>query len=141
MKTLRKLTYQLVESEERGHLIRKLLDKGVGFREEEEFLKKERSKVKGGRVFDEKKLTIKLAMGEKMKDNYKLLDKLRRQKAKLTKRVVSMVGQESTVWRTFLASVKRGSYAIRGEARVKMRNKLRFLVNKYGRKEDSQVRK
>ena len=75
MKTLRKLTYQLVESEERGHLIRKLLDKGVGFREEEEFLKKERSKVKGGRVFDEKKLTIKLAMGEKMKDNYKLLDK------------------------------------------------------------------
>ena len=42
MKTLRKLSYQLVEAEERGHLIKNLLAHGVGFREEEEFLRKER---------------------------------------------------------------------------------------------------
>ena len=67
MKTLRKLSYQLVEAEERGHLIRKLLANGVGFREEEEFLRKEREKLKGGKLFDERKLFVKLAMGEKLR--------------------------------------------------------------------------
>ena len=37
MKTLRKLTYQLVEAEERGVHIRNLLANGVHLREEEEF--------------------------------------------------------------------------------------------------------
>ena len=139
MKTLRKISYQLVESEERGHLIRKLLAKGVGFREEEEFLKKERGKTKGGRQFDDKKMTVKLAMGEKLKDNYKFEDKLRRQKSKLTKRIVGMVGQESVVWKAFNSSVKRGSYTIRGQARVKMRNKFKFLTKKYGGTESKEL--
>ena len=133
-KTLRKLTYQLIEAEERGHLIRDLLANGVGFREEEEFLRKERAKLKGGKTFDDRKLTVKLAMGEKQKDNYKLIDKLRRQKSKLTKKLVGILGQDSIVWRTLLASIKRGGYVIRGHARKKFRKKKRFLVTKYGQK-------
>ena len=46
IKTLRKLSIQLVEAEERGRHIRNLLANGVGFREEEEFLRKERTNVR-----------------------------------------------------------------------------------------------
>ena len=141
MKTLRKLYYQLVEAEERGHLIRKLLANGIGFREEEEFMRKEREKLKGGKLFDERKLTVKLAMGEKLKDNYKHENKLRRQKSKLTRRIVCEVGQDSKVWRTYLSSVKRGAYVVRGQARTKIRNKQGFLIKKYGQKNTEKVAK
>ena len=69
-RTLRNLTYQLVEAEERGFHLRNLLKLGVGLRDEEEFLRKERSKLKGGRVFDMKKETVMLAMREKLRDNF-----------------------------------------------------------------------
>ena len=38
IRNFRKLTYQLVATEERSVNIRNLIQKGVGFREEEEFL-------------------------------------------------------------------------------------------------------
>ena len=83
-KTLKKITYQLVESEERSKHIKNLLSRNIGFREEEEFYSKEQRKLKGGRGFDKKKVTVKLAMKEKLQDNYKFEGKLRRHKNKLT---------------------------------------------------------
>ena len=55
IKNLRKVTHQLVEAEERSIHIRNLISQNVGFREEEEFRKKEAGKLKGGRGFDVKK--------------------------------------------------------------------------------------
>ena len=52
---------------------------------------------------------------------------MKRQKSKLTRRIKSRVGQDYVVWRTFLASVKRGSYVIRGQVRRKFENKRKFL--------------
>ena len=49
LRNLRKTTIQLVESEERGRLIRNLLTNKVGFREEEEFYRKEKAKLKRAR--------------------------------------------------------------------------------------------
>ena len=105
IKTHRKVTYQLVEAEERSCLIRNLLAKGVGFREEEEFLKKERDKFKGGGIFDKKKETVKLAMGEKLNDNYKLIRKLGRQKTKLEKTIGKAVGRDSDTMKEILRKV------------------------------------
>ena len=55
IKNLKKLTYQLVEAEERGILIKNLISQNVGFREEEEFRRKEEKKFKGGKGFDGRK--------------------------------------------------------------------------------------
>ena len=67
---LRKISIRLVEAEERSQHIRKLVSKGLGFKEEEEFMNREKSKLKGGKVFDEKRKIIKLAMDEKWSDNF-----------------------------------------------------------------------
>ena len=83
LRNLRKTTIQLVQTEERGRLIRNLLTHKVGFREEEEFYSKEKAKLKGGKIFDVKKGTVLLAMREKLNDNYKLEFKLGKLKHKL----------------------------------------------------------
>ena len=95
IRNLRKCTYQLVEAEERGVLIRNLISKDIGFREEEEFRIKEDKKSKGGRNFDKEKLTIKLAMREKLKDNFKFEGSLRRQRTKLVRKIEDILGQKS----------------------------------------------
>ena len=61
----KKVTYPLVEAEEYSVHLRNLISRGVGFREEEDFLEKERRKTKGGRGIVKKKETVILAMREK----------------------------------------------------------------------------
>ena len=87
---LKSLTYSWLE---RGGHNRNLLNQGVGFREEEEFLKKERGKLKGGRAFDVKKETVRLAMKEKLKDDYKYLRHLRRLRTRIIRRMEATLGQ------------------------------------------------
>ena len=42
----------------------------MGFRKEEELQEKEQKKLKGGGKFDKEKKMVKVAMGEKVKDNF-----------------------------------------------------------------------
>ena len=131
IRNLRKVTYQLVEAEERSTHIRNLISHSVGLREEEEFRRKEERKLKGGKGFDRKKETIKLAMKEKQRDNFKLLGKLR-----LRNRVIRTIedkfGRNSQGMRRVIDEVKRGAKVTRNRAKVKFRNKEKFLVKKYG---------
>ena len=129
---LRKITYQVVEAEERGVLIRNLLSKGVGFREEEEFWKKEKLKLKGGKEFDKKKGIVNLAMKEKLQDNYKHLVKLKKLRTKLAGRIENKVGM--TTMRKIRSDIKNGTKVIRHRTKEKYKNKEKFLVRKYGRK-------
>ena len=136
LRKLRKTTYQIVETEERGYHLRSLLSKKIGFREEEEFLKKEREKLKGGgKGFDVKKLTIKVAMGEKLKDNYKFEGKLRKQKSKILGRIATEMGEKSMKYKKILKDLRKSTKVIRKRAREKFKKKEKFLEGKYGKKE------
>ena len=72
IRTLRKVTIKLVETEERSHLLRSLVAKRIGFKEVEEFVGREKSKLKGGKSFDDSRRLVKMAMGEKKSFNKKL---------------------------------------------------------------------
>ena len=132
IKNLKKVTYQLVEAEERGILIRNLISQNVGFREEEEFRIKEGRKFKGGREFDSKKATIKLAMKEKQRDNIKIEGKLRRLRTKAIKKIEDNVGRNTQRLRRILEGVRTGTRVVRKRIKQKFKNKERFLVKKYG---------
>ena len=54
-RVLEKLTIKLTRIEERSTHLRKLIKKGLGFREEEEFLAKEKRKMKGKNFNNKKK--------------------------------------------------------------------------------------
>ena len=60
IRTLKKVTIRLAETEEMSKVLRSLVAKRIGFKEEEDFLAKEKSKLKGGRSFDDKRRLIKL---------------------------------------------------------------------------------
>ena len=104
----------------------------MGFREEEEFRKKEAGKLKGGRGFDVKKETILLAMKEKQRDCFKHLGKLRILRTKATKKIEGKLGRNTQEMRRVMAEVRAGATVIRSKAKVKFKNKEVFLVKKYG---------
>ena len=67
IRTLKKVTIRLAETEEMSKVLRSLVAKRIGFKEEEDFLAKEKSKLKGSKSFDDERRLIKLTMGEKLK--------------------------------------------------------------------------
>ena len=109
----------------------------MGFREEEEFRKKEAGKLKGGRGFDVKKETILLAMKEKQRDCFKHLGKLRILRTKATKKIEGKLGRNTQEMRRVMAEIRAGATVIRSKAKVKFKNKEVFLVKKYGVKKNT----
>ena len=134
IRNLRRVTYQLVEAEERSKHIRNLISNNVGFREEEEFWLKEQEKLKGGKSFDKKKSTVTLAMKEKMRDNFKLEGNLRRLRTKFTRVIEDLVGKKTKKMRNIRTSVRNGARVMRKRARDKFKKKEEFLVKKYSQK-------
>ena len=129
---LRKISIRLVEAEERSQHIRKLVSKGLGFKEEEEFMNREKSKLKGGKVFDEKRKIIKLAMDEKWSDNFKLIYKLKKQRNRLRTRICGAYETKSRVLEGILKKIGNQAKLARQEARTRLKKKEQFLTKKYG---------
>ena len=71
MRKFRNVATKLVESEERDRMLKSLLSKGIGLREEEEFMKNEESKLRGGKTITMKKEIIQSLMKNKIRDNIK----------------------------------------------------------------------
>ena len=140
LRKLRRTTYQVIETEERGYHLRRLLSKKIGFREEEEFLKRERGKLKGGgKNFDVQKVTIKVAMGEKLKDNYKFEGKLKKQKSKIMGKIADEMGEKSMKYKKTIQDLNRCAKIVRKRAREKFTKKEKFLEGKYGKREKSGI--
>ena len=136
IRNLRRVSYQLVEAEERNTLIRNLISHQVGFREEEEFRRKEGNKLKGGRGFDKKKATVMMAMREKQKDNFKYEGKLRRLRNKTIRTIEDRLGRNTSGLRRIMTSIKNGTKVVRKRTRDKFKKKEKFLVGKYGMKDE-----
>ena len=132
LRMLRKISIRLVEAEERSQHIRKLVSKGLGFKEEEEFMNREKSKLKGGKVFDEKRKIIKLAMDEKWSDNFKLIYKLKKQRNRLRTRICGAYETKSRVLEGILKKIGNQAKLARQEARTRLKKKEQFLTKKYG---------
>ena len=105
IRTLKKVTIRLAETEEMSKVLRSLVAKRIGFKEEEDFLAKEKSKLKGGKSFDDKRRLIKLAMGEKLKDNLKLEIKLKGQRNRLKSKISGAFEVKSRPYRGIMRNI------------------------------------
>ena len=65
----RTLAKKCTEVEERGRLLENLKKRGVGLREIEEFITKEKEKFKGKGTFRSRKEIVQRMMMEKIRDN------------------------------------------------------------------------
>ena len=132
-KTFLKLTIQLVQVEERRHLIENLKQQKLGLREEEEFVKHEMEKMRGGGRFGKKDEIIKLLMEEKLRDNNRIDQKLRRHRNKVRKKLVDMYGEKSHRFKSIMDNIRKKRDRMRDKLKQKNIKKVKFLRNKYGR--------
>ena len=131
-----KLTIQLVQVEERRHLIENLRQHKLGLREEEEFVRHEIEKMRGGGRFGKKDEVIRLLMEEKLRDNNRADCKLRRQRNKVRKKLAEMYGEKSHRFKSIMSNIKVKKDRLREKIKQKNIKKVKFLRNKYGRNED-----
>ena len=87
-RVLKRLTVKLIIAEERSQHLKKLVKKKIGLREEEEFLRKEKSKLRGIK-FDSKKKekVIALIMEEKLKDNLRYQEEIKKLRNKARRKM------------------------------------------------------
>ena len=131
-RVLKKLTLQLVQTEERRYHLKRLVSKRIGFREEEEFLAKECSKLRG-KKFNGKEMDKILSLVMKKKDNLKFERRVRRKRNNARREVMEDLGPRSIAKR----AIMRGMRSLALEERVKQKQRFRkkeeFLTNKYGK--------
>ena len=132
-KTFLKLTIQLVQVEERRHLIENLKQQKLGLREEEEFVKHEMEKMRGGGRFGKKDEIIKLLMEEKLRDNNRIDQKLRRHRNKVRKKLVDMYGEKSHRFKSIMDNIRKKRDRMRDKLKQKNIKKVKFLRNEYGK--------
>ena len=131
MRKFRNVATKLVESEERDRMLKSLLSKGIGLREEEEFMKNEESKLRGGKAITKKKEIIQSLMKNKIRDNVKWGEKLRRLKNKTKGKIEAKLGKDSEEVKNLLSNVKQNQAKTRTKLRKKNLNKVEFLTKKY----------
>ena len=131
MRKFRNVATKLVESEERDRMLKSLLSKGIGLREEEEFMKNEESKLRGGKAITKKKEIIQSLMKNKIRDNVKWGEKLRRLKNKTKGKIEAKLGKDSEEVKNLLSNVKQNQAKARTKLRKKNLNKVEFLTKKY----------
>ena len=133
IRAYRNLSAKLTKIEERGRLIGNLMARGVGFREEEEFIKHEISKFHNKTTqMTKKKEIVKMMMMEKQRDNIKHGKKIRSLRNKTLGEIENTLGQNSRPCRELRKSVRMNNKHLRTKLRMKYNKKMTFLVRKYG---------
>ena len=135
IRAYRNLAAKLTNIEERGRLIGNLIARGVGFKEEEEFFKHERSKFQCKTTqITKKKEIIKMVMMDKQRDNQKHGKKIRSLRNKTLVEIENTLGKNSRPCRELRKSVRSNVQHLRRKLRAKYDKKTTFLVKKYGMK-------
>ena len=116
------------------------LSKGLGLKEEEDFVRREEKKFKGGwSKYKEKERILGLTMGAKVRDNAIYGEQLRKLRFKMIKKVEEILGQNSRPCRGVLKSIRESAEFIRKRARDRFKRKEQFLSNKYGNKKEPRL--
>ena len=128
----KKLASRLVECEERTRMLRKMIVKGVGFKEEEEFIFHEMSKLKGQNknFWKERTKLLSLLMNRKLKDNISFENSLRMRRDRARLDMSEKLGQNSSACRRVVKKSKEEGLRTRMRCRLKNEKKMRFLCEK-----------
>ena len=131
----RNLAKQLFMVEERSKLLGMLIAKGIGLREEEEFMIHEKEKFRGekvGKLFEKKsKEMVAQTMKLKIKDNNIIGERVRRARNHKKGVVELRLGSNSRKFRWIIKDIKENCDKLRNELKVKYRDKVEFLTKKY----------
>ena len=130
----RRISRKLVEAEERGTLMSSLIERGLGFKEEEDFMIVAEAKLKGGRAHRKKKEIVSLTMKEKFKDNSLFTAKLRKKRNQARKKLEEALGPKTWKCKAMVKQVLKEGADYRKCVRDKNTKKLNFLAQKYGDK-------
>ena len=137
IRAYRSLSTKLIKIQERGRMIGNLIARGVGFREEEEFMWHESGKYKCQQLKSKKKKEIvNVLMMEKKKDNLKHEQKTRRLRNLTLGAIEGALGRNSRPCRDLRRQVRTVCKKLRVKVRRKNDKKANFLCEMYGRKED-----
>ena len=131
-----KLSRKLIECEERGKLMKKMINEEVGFREEETFILNEMGKLRGKKrnLWKERKQLLALMMRRKLTDNTSFERKLRHMRDQARKKLEGTLGPNSKACRIIVRNTKNEGMRLRQSCKVKNERKLRFLKKNYGMK-------
>ena len=133
-----KLAKGLVECEERTKLLKNMVKKEIGFREEELFMLNELSKLKGDKknMKKERKQFLALIMGKKLRDNISLEKSLRQRRDIARRQLEGLMGPNSTALRKVVKKSKAEGERLRRCCSVKNMKKFKYLSEKYGMKDN-----
>ena len=129
----RRLASRLVECEERTRLLRRMIVKGVGFKEEEDFIVHEMSKLKGQNqnFWKDRREILTLLMSRKLRDNLYFEKTLRMRRDSARKEMSDLMGQNSTACRRVVRKSKEEGMRVRMRCRLKNEKKMKYLCEKY----------
>ena len=128
-------------AEARNELLGDLIKKDVGLKELEEFVEKERGKLKGkAKGISVAREMVRKLMKEKLRDNIKLVSKLRKRRDRLRAKLELTWGKNSKKLRNLVKDVKSSTGPLRQGLRKKNIKKVRYLVCKYGNADKYEVR-
>ena len=131
IRAYRSMNSKLVKVEELDKLMGNLIERGIGFKEEEEFIIRENLKLKGAKGKKLKKDFVLQLMKLKLRDNRILGEKIRNQRNKLRGKIEETLGQRSRQCRWIVKSVKENNLRLRQRVRKKNVKKFNYLVGKY----------
>ena len=146
VRTLRSLNKKCVAAEARSRLLEKLLSKGVGLKEMEEFILREERKKMGNRDkegkgkgnnesnkkgFQWSREIVKKILKDKLKDNNLKCIQLRRDRRKSMGTVQGLLGKASETWSKLMTSIRRNGEKQKQKLTMKNDEKIERLVKKY----------
>ena len=133
IRAYRNVSTKLTKIEERGRLIGILMARGVGFKEEEEFIEHEETKFHSNKnKMKRKREIVKMLMMEKKRDNAKHENRTRKLRNKMLGSIEGILGRKSRPCRELRKSVRIDNQNLRLKLRAKNDKKVAFLTKKYG---------
>ena len=124
-----------VEGEMRVLLISELLKKSLGFKEVEDFVSKEREKLRGGvktRVtFRRHREIVNKLMSEKLRDSKRDSAQLRKERTLCLRRLQESLGGNKKEFEKIKKEVKEQVNKVKAKLKIKHEKELKQLENKY----------
>ena len=124
----RKLSTKQVKIQERGRLIESLIAQELGFKEEEEFIRHEKSKfqTRNSKMKKQKEI-VKMMMLEKKWDNLRHEKHIRRLRNQALGEIEGALGRNSRPCRSLRIEVREKSKEIRRIVKTKNNKKIIFF--------------
>ena len=119
-----------VESEERSRMMRKMVQKGIGTNDVENYFGKNCEFLRGGRKGKRQEAKIVQEMRDRLSDNEEDERNCRRRKGIARKHLEDIMGREAKAYRKYIKGVRVKMESHRTILRKKHNEKVRVIKNK-----------